>query len=284
MNKVLVLGGNGQLGKCLASIVNNKRSKNVDFHFFSSVDADITNYIQIENLLHQHRPNFIINAAAYTNVDYAEQEKDKAFLVNACAVENLAKLSSKFGIKLVHISTDYVFDGTKKETYKEDDMVNPLNTYGASKLEGERQIRLYHDAHFIIRTSWLYSNIGHNFYNLMLKLFSEKDELNITTDQLGSPTNAYYLADLIHHLVLTDATSYGIYHFSNKGATTWYEFAKQILAGSNQNFSCKINPTNHYNTIAKRPINSVLNTAKISKTFSIKIVSWKEALLDLQSN
>ncbi len=282
MKRIIVLGGNGQLGKCLASVVNKNQNENLTFHFFSSTEANITNYSQIEGLFNQLKPTFIVNAAAYTKVDLAENEKDKAFLVNACAVEKLAKLCHKFSTKLIHISTDYVFDGTKSEPYEETDPVNPINTYGASKQEGEHQIRLHHDAHFIVRTSWLYSDIGHNFYNSMLKLFEEKESLNITTDQVGCPTNAYHLAALIYRIIQTDKTCFGTYHFCNSGATTWYEFATQILEGSR--FSCEINAVDHYATPAKRPANSVLNTTKTADTFGITIASWKEALAELQTN
>lgn len=284
MIKTIVLGGNGQLGKCLAFVERYNALQNTSFHFLSSAKADITNYPQMEDLLNIHRPHFIVNAAAYTKVDLAEKEKDKAFLVNAFAVENLAKLANKFQCKLIHISTDYVFDGTKKEAYTEEDRVNPINIYGASKQEGEQQIRMHLEEHFIIRTSWLYSDIGHNFYNIMLSLFAKKDILNVTTDQVGCPTNAYHLASLVHHIVATHSILYGTYHYCNTEATTWFEFATQILSGSKQDFTCKINPVDTYPTPARRPAKSVLDTSKIKQSFGIKIATWKEALEDLQSN
>jgi dTDP-4-dehydrorhamnose reductase len=283
MIKAIVVGGNGQLGRCLVAVVEKKSTAACTFLFFSSKEADITNYPQIEALLEKHQPEVVINAAAYTQVDLAEKEKDKAFLVNACAVENLAKCCAKHHAKLVHISTDYVFDGTKKEAYTEEDLENPINTYGASKFEGEQQIRKNLNAHFIIRTSWLYSNMGHNFYNSMLRLFAEKETLSITTDQVGCPTNAYHLANLIHHIVIAKSSAYGTYHFSNRGATTWFAFAQEIQKGSKSSFSCTISPVDAYPTPAKRPANSVLSTSKVTQVFGIEVATWQEALAELQA-
>lgn len=283
MIKVIVLGGNGQLGRCLASVVEKSPIQDIYFQFFSSAQADITNYTQIEDLFKKHQPNFVVNAAAYTQVDLAEKERDKAFLVNACAVKELAKFCAKYNAKLIHISTDYVFDGTNKNAYKEEDPVNPLNTYGASKWEGENQIKQHLASHFIIRTSWLYSDIGHNFYNSMLRFFETKEAFSITTDQVGCPTNAYHLAGLINHIVNVNSNAFGTYHFCNSGATTWYAFAAQILAGSKQVFTCKISPIDVYPTPAKRPANSVLSTSKVTQVFGIEVPTWQVALDALQA-
>lgn len=283
MIQAIVLGANGQLGSCLKEVINTSEQTKVDYHFCSSAEADITNEEQISKLIDRIQPQVIVNAAAYTKVDLAEKERDSAFLINACSVQKLAKLCAKRDVVLIHISTDYVFDGTKKEAYLEEDATNPINAYGLSKWEGEKQLRNSHSKHFIIRTSWLYSDKGQNFYNSMLRLFAEKEELTITTDQVGCPTNAYDLAEFIHFLVANQAAHFGTYHFCNTEETTWYAFAKQILEGSKENFTCKVSPIDSYPTPAKRPAHSVMSTQKIQQTFGYKIDNWKDALAKLQA-
>ena len=229
--------------------------------------------------------NIVINCAAYTAVDRAEQEKDMAFQINGEAVGVLAAVCKEHDTKFIHISTDYVFDGTATVPYKEDSPTNPQSVYGASKLEGEKQALQFNPDTIIIRTSWVYSEFGKNFVRTMLKLMKEKEEINVVNDQFGSPTYAADLAEAILQIIVNlsihtspRTTHGGIYHFSNEGVISWYDFAVAIkeITGSN----CKINPipTSQYPTAAKRPAYSVLDTSKIQQIFNIKLNGWEESL------
>jgi dTDP-4-dehydrorhamnose reductase len=278
---ILVTGANGQLGKSLRSLQSGFPA--FEFNFLTKEDLPIQNARLVNEYFKEHRPAFCINAAAYTAVDKAETDKEAAFSVNRDAVGNLAMSGKMYGTKLLHVSTDYVFDGTSSDPYKETSAVKPLSTYGESKLQGE-QIAVENDpSSIIIRTAWVYSEHGNNFVKTMIRLMKEKKEINVVSDQVGAPTYAGDLAAVIFDIVTRSYTSSqtwvpGIYHYSNKGRISWYDFASTIkdLTGS----TCQVNPipTTQYPTPAKRPSFSLLNTDKISKTFNINIPEWKDSL------
>ena len=279
--KILVTGANGQLGKELRQLA--PLHPQFEFVFLSREDLSIHHFELIKNTFKAYHPQYCINCAAYTNVDKAESEKELAFLVNGEAVAVLAAVCKEYNSKFIHISTDYVFDGTAGTPYKEDDPVNPVNTYGESKLAGEKEAMRLNPDSIIIRSSWVYSEFGKNFVKTMLKLMKEKEEISVVNDQIGSPTYAADLAKVILNIIASCQLPIanclpGIYHFSNEGAITWYDFAVAIKELSA--FSCKINPitTEQYPTPAKRPHYSVLDKTKIQKTFGIQIKDWKESL------
>lgn len=285
---ILVTGANGQLGKelkKLSSSYPHPEAGGFEFTFLSREDLPIHHFEMVRDYFKVYKPDYLINCAAYTAVDRAEQEKDLAFQVNAEAVGVLAAVCKENDCRFIHISTDYVFDGTATEPYKEDSPANPQSVYGASKLEGERQAMQLNPESIIIRTSWVYSEFGKNFVKTMVRLMSERDEISVVNDQVGSPTCAADLAETIlqiinqlriHHSPLTIHP--GIYHFSNKGIISWYDLALAIreLIGSN----CKVNPipSSQYPTPAKRPAYSVLDKEKIQKTFGVRLKDWKESL------
>ena len=227
MKKILIIGGNGQLGNCLNKL-SSEYTLAYEFHFTDYDTLDITNQKQINEYFSEYEPHYCINVSAYTTVDLAEQEKEKAFAINAEGVKYLAEACAEKGIDLIHISTDYVFDGNINIPYSEDDFTNPLSVYGASKLEGENLALENNPKTIIIRTSWLYSEFGKNFVKTMLNLFGSKDELNVVADQFGQPTNANDLAEVIMKIISTEEKEYGVFHFSNYPETTWFDFAKKI--------------------------------------------------------
>lgn len=278
---ILVTGAKGQLGKELEVLSSDYSS--FDFVFLTREQLPVDNADQVNKTFQDHQPAFCINCAAYTAVDKAETEKEKAFAVNAEGAGNLAESSKKYGTRLIHISTDYVFDGTSSTPYKETDPINPINTYGASKLLGE-QLCLENDPNtIIIRTAWVYSVYGNNFVKTMLRLMKERPQINVVNDQVGAPTWAADLAACIFHIV-EDCSKQnskwkpGVYHYSNKGRTSWYEFALAIkeLGG----MTSTVNPiaTEQYPTPAKRPSFSLLNTQKIQSTFGCNIPEWRDSL------
>ena len=276
---VLVTGANGQLGQAIQSIVDNYPS--IDFVFCSSSDLDITNSANCEAIFKQYKPQFCINAAAYTAVDKAESEPEKAHLINVTGAKNVAEVCKQYNTILLHISTDFVFDGTAKKPYTEDDVPNPIGVYGQTKLDGEIAIQNTWNKHFIIRTSWVYSPFGNNFMKTMIRLGNEKDELSVVSDQIGTPTNAIDLAEVLLFIVENQKMkikSFGIYHFSNKGECSWYDFAKEIFTLNHIQINLKSIPTEAYPTSAKRPKYSVLDKTKITTTFGIPINNWKESL------
>lgn len=272
---ILITGANGQLGQALKQHANNDA-----IIFTNRTTFDITNKLQMETVFRNHAPNLVINTAAFTQVDEAESMQETAFLINGTAVKNLVELCEKFNSKLIHISTDYVFDGESKAPYKETDQTNPITVYGKSKRAGEVAIlKSKLNAFAIIRTSWLYSRYGNNFYKTMLRLAETKKELSVVNDQHGSPTNAEHLAQALLTIAdsLTPENS-GLYHFSNTGEASWYDFAKAIFEKHKIKSSIQAVSTQQFPTPAKRPAYSVLNLSKIQEVFKIKIASWKEAL------
>jgi len=282
MKTVLVTGANGQLGQCIQKI--QRQHTDIDFHFVSIDELDITDTQKVQELFSNHTFNYCVNCAAYTNVELAESEEALAYLVNAEAAKHIAEACAKHNVTLLHISTDYVFDGEKTSPYVETDATNPISVYGASKLKGEQNIQEILEKYFIIRTSWLYAEFGKNFYKTMVQKANEKANLTITTEQTGTPTNANDLAALIVTIINTENTDYGIYHFSNDGEATWYDFTKEIIQNMNlaEADQPSLQAVASYKTKAARPKNSVLDKTKVRSI--IKTISWQESLRNLMKN
>jgi dTDP-4-dehydrorhamnose reductase len=276
---VLVTGSNGQLGQSIQSIVKNNSS--IDFIFYSSLDLDITNLTNCEAVFQKINPHYCINTAAYTAVDKAESDIDKAELVNTKGAMNLAEVCKTHNTILLHVSTDFIFDGLATKPYKENDIPNPSGIYGKTKLAGEVAIQNTWNKHFIVRTSWVYSQFGNNFMKTMLRLGNEKDELSVVSDQIGTPTNAVDLAEALIQIIRHQTSNldcFGIYNFSNEGSCSWYDFAKEIFRLKNVEINLNSITTEEYPTPAKRPKYSVLDKTKIKTTFGIEIKDWKESL------
>lgn len=277
--KILVTGATGQLGQAMQDIHGTYSS--LDFIFADRGTLDITNEEWLSHYLDVHQPDVIINTAAYTAVDKAENDKEAAFLVNEKGVAHIALACKARNIQLLHISTDYVFDGTATAPYRETDPVNPQTVYGKSKLAGERMLQEISPAeYYIIRTSWLYSKNGHNFYNTMLRLAREGKEISVVDDQWGSPTLASDLAQVLIHIVLTgNPSNKGIYHYSGEGECTWHAFAKAILEKYYPNgYILKPVNTDQYPTDASRPVYSVLNKRTIKQAFNLEISDWERKI------
>jgi len=280
MNKILVTGANGQLGNEIRKLSFNY--KNFRFIYTDINELDITILTDIQNFFYENKFDCIINCAAYTNVDKAESDIENAEKINVFAVKNLADISKQYKIPLIHISTDYVFDGDRNVPYKENAVCNPQTVYGKTKLQGEKYAANGFNA-LIIRTSWLYSSFGNNFVKTILRYGKERKELNVVSDQIGSPTYAEDLARAVLKILaqMDENPQHdfsGIYHYSNEGACSWFEFSQEIMRFSN--LKCKINPilTKDYPTPAKRPKYSLLDKTKIKETFGIKIPFWKDSL------
>ncbi len=276
MKKALVTGASGQLGSAIKSVKDE--FKDLHLTFKSSQELDITNANAIEELLDKEAFDIIINTAAYTAVDKAETEPEKAQMINATAVKFLAESTNKRGITFIHISTDYVFDGSQKEARLESDQTNPIGVYGQTKLEGEQFALAINPKTIIIRTAWVYSKYGANFVKTMLRLFSEKQEIGVINDQLGSPTNAIDLARVIATIISQDSLEYGVFHYSNEGECTWYDFAMKIKELSDSSIHINAIPTSAYPTPAKRPAYSLLDKTKIKRTYHLEIPHWEESL------
>jgi dTDP-4-dehydrorhamnose reductase len=279
MKTIWVCGSKGQLGTEI--YLQHEKIRHANFLFTDVAELDLTNKDKVWSFVQQHKPAFIINCAAYTNVDKAETDKESAYLLNRDIPSILSKISIETNCILIHISTDYVFSGVNCIPYKEDDPTSPRSVYGESKLAGETEV-LKNDKNIIIRTSWLYSAHGANFLKTMLRLGREKDKLNVIYDQVGTPTSAADLANEILQIVLQLVSSEqnmgGIYHFSNEGVCSWYDFAIEIMKIAG--LDCKIAPitSDQYPSIVKRPSYSVLNKSKIKDTFGIGIPYWKDSM------
>ena len=263
---VLVTGANGMLGQDLCPILEDEGFDVIETDINS---LDITKKKQAEEIIKENKPDYIIHCAAYTNVDAAEDDKEKAFEINELGTKNLAEICKKYNITLVYISTDYVFDGTKKEKYTPDDMPNPINIYGKSKFAGEKAVETVCDKYYIVRTGWLYGHHGKNFVETMISL-KDKEELKVVDDQTGCPTWTVELANGIVSLI-EDAALFGIYHICGSGQTTWYEFAKKIFEICNFKVNLKPCTTNEFPRKAKRPEYSVMENNKICQ-------NWEPAL------
>ena len=278
---VLVTGASGQLGQSLQFIAPNYPE--ISFHFYNSSELNITDLENCKNIFAQSKPDFCINAAAYTAVDKAESEPEKAHSINVSGAENLAKACKENNTVLLHISTDFVFDGNASKPYTEEDVPNPTGVYGQTKLDGEKAIQEIWEKHFVIRTSWVYSQFANNFMKTMLRLGAERDSLSVVDDQIGTPTNAVDLAEALVSVILTynlQPTTYnfGIYNFSNEGQCSWYDFAKKIFEIYKIEIDLQPIPTTAYPTPAKRPAYSVLDKRKIKEVFNLEIKSWEDAL------
>ena len=275
--RILVTGANGQLGKEMHSILEQKCPGKT---IYTDIDSlDITDRQALEDFFNKNEITHIINCAAFTSVDKAESEQNLCYRINSDAVQNLAITAINHNAKIIHISTDYVFDGTSHRPYTESDKVHPVSAYGNSKRRGEMGLLSLCPEAIILRTSWLYSPHGNNFVKTMLKLGREKQSLRVVFDQIGTPTSARDLATAIYSILTARQWTPGIYHFSNEGAISWYDFAKSIhrIAGIT---TCKVTPvtTDKYPTEAIRPHYSVLDKSRIKNTFSIEIPYWEESL------
>jgi len=293
--RILVTGKNGQLGQSINKLINieakNKYNLNSnEFIFVGREELDLSSKSGIDNYFNNNNMfDVIINCAAYTAVDKAEEEQNLADQVNHLAVEQLARIANQQEAKLIHISTDYVFDGESDDPYTETEKTNPINVYGKTKLAGEKALQEVMPTNaIIIRTSWVYSEYGNNFVNTMLRLGKEKNEINVVSDQIGSPTYATDLAEAILTIInnknyLEKQQSTEVHHYSNNGEISWFDFAKDIF--SLKKIECRVSPitTDQYKTLARRPKCSALDNKKIEKEFSIKSKYWKYSLRDCLS-
>jgi len=279
MNNILITGANGQLGTELKLLNENYKIYNC---YYTDIDnLDITNIENIRNFIKNKKIDYIINCAAYTNVDKAESEPKLAELINSYAVYNLSIISNEINATLINISTDFVFDGNKSTPYIETDITNPISVYGKSKLNGENQILKFCNNFIIIRTSWLYSPFGKNFVKTIQKIANEKESIKVVFDQVGTPTYAKDLADAILNILpKLNKNCREIFHYSNEGVASWYDFANAIVELSN--IKCKVEPieTKDFPTPAKRPHFSVLNKYKIKNAFNLEIPYWRNSLIN----
>ena len=277
---IWLIGNKGMLGNDVEILL---RKEGLDF-IATDMDIDITDYELLNRFAERKRIDWIINCSAYTAVDKAEDEPEKAFKINADGVKNIAKVAMFKNARLIHISTDYVFNGRKKKPYTESDPPNPIGVYGKSKLLGEENIKSVLASYFIIRTAWLYGKNGNNFVNTMLKLFNIRDEVKVVSDQFGSPTYTVDLAKLILKIIENNSENYGIYHFTNEGKISWFDFASKIYEIAKEigtvKKEVKVIPISNYEytTKAKRPIDSYMSKEKVKEAFGIKIRPWDKAL------
>ena len=275
---ILITGSYGQLGSEIRTLYTKKAGEH---HFiFTDVDTlDICDETAVSDFFAAHKIDLVVNCAAYTAVDKAESDTDKCRQINSLAVRNLMSAAKRHGARIIHISTDYVFDGTAHKPYVETDRIAPQSVYGSTKAEGEAiLLDNYADGSIIIRTSWLYSTFGNNFVKTMLRLGKERKELSVVFDQVGSPTNAADLAEAILSIVCSDRFEGGVYHYSNEGVCSWYDFAEAIFRLSG--YSTQLHPirSSEYPTRAERPHYSVLDKARVREAFGITIPHWRTAL------
>ncbi|WP_350284740.1 dTDP-4-dehydrorhamnose reductase [uncultured Croceitalea sp.] len=273
---ILITGASGQLGRTIKSSIADQ--DDINFIFKSSSELDITDFEEVHAEFSQKNYAYCINCAAYTNVDKAESDTETAQMVNITGARNLALNCKEHQAILIHISTDFVFDGYLNEPYKEEDIARPIGFYGDTKYKGERAIINNIEEHFVIRTSWLYSEFGNNFMKTMIRLGTEREELSVVYDQVGAPTYAKDLANVILHIINKQSTDYGVYHYSNEGVASWYDFAKAIFDGHGIQINLKPILSSAYPTAAERPKFSVLDKSKVKATFGITIPHWKDSL------
>ncbi len=282
--KVLITGCYGQLGTELMKLA---KTYGCEAAGFDRDTLDITHQKSVEKMIEQHEPDAVMNAAAYTAVDQAEEDTEVAWAVNATAVGYLADACAKHSIPLVHISTDYVFDGSKQGEYREEDTVSPLGVYGESKLAGEEAVRKLCDSHYILRTSWVFSSHGNNFVKTMLRLGKEREDLGVVADQFGKPTSAQEIARVIYELLSSQKHAWGTYHLAQPDAISWHGFAQRIFKeAARQDVDLSLKTLNAIDTVdyptpAKRPQNSALDCTKLEETFGLKMKPWQESLSEV---
>ena len=270
--KVIVTGANGQLGY---DVVKELQKQNIECFGATRKEFDIVDFEATEKFITDYRPDVVIHCAAYTAVDKAEDEQELCYLVNTSATENIAQICKKIDAKMLYISTDYIFDGTKYGFYEVDDKPNPINMYGKTKLLGEQAVQKLLDKYFIVRISWVFGEHGNNFVKTMLRLGNEHQELNVVADQYGSPTYTVDLAPLLIEMMKTN--KYGIYHATNEGVCNWAEFAEEIFRVARMNVKVNHITTVEYPTKAKRPLNSRLSKKKLKSNFR-QLTDWENAL------
>lgn len=271
--KVLVTGVGGQLGY---DVIKELKKRNIDCIGADRTEFDITDFEESHKFITEYMPDAVIHCSAYTAVDKAENEPELCHLINADGTENIAKICKEIDAKMIYISTDYVFDGTKDGYYDVDDIPNPINVYGKSKLAGEKAVQRNLEKYFIVRISWVFGINGNNFVKTMLRLGKEREELNVVADQIGSPTYTADLATLLVDMVQTG--KYGIYHATNEGECSWAEFAEEIFRVAGLNVKVNHITTEEYPTKARRPINSRMSKKLIDNIGFKKLCFWKEAL------
>ncbi|MEA5404572.1 dTDP-4-dehydrorhamnose reductase [Arcicella sp. DC2W] len=273
---ILVFGGVGQLGQCLKKVADTRKIEGLIY--LDEVQGNIVDTALLKSLFEQYQPQYVINCAAYTAVDKAEDEVDLSRLINKTGAENIANACVEHNTILIHISTDFVFEGNVPKALNEEDVAEPINVYGLTKLEGEQAIAQITNQYFTLRTSWLYSEFANNFVKTMLRLGKERDELGVIIDQVGSPTYAVDLAGCILEIITSKSDAYGLYHYSNEGVTSWYDFAKAIFELSNCPVKVKPLKTIEYPTKATRPTYSVMDKSKIKSSLGIEIPYWRDSL------
>ncbi len=275
--KILITGVNGQVGHALMRELNDH-----ELIGLTRQDCDLTNPDQIKEVIDHYQPELIINPAAYTRVDQAEEERELAFKINRDAPKVMAEKAREYHIPLIHFSTDYVFDGEKEGAYVEDDPTHPLGVYGQSKCAGEEAIQEVEGLIYIFRTSWVYSNIGHNFYLTMKKLSQEREDLKVVADQYGGPTSNQFIAKQVKSIIpKLHENNTGIYHLVPDGSCSWHDFAKAIISQINPQFNLEnlhAITTDEFPTKTKRPKNSILNNGKIKQTFNLECNHWQREL------
>ncbi|WP_452232823.1 dTDP-4-dehydrorhamnose reductase [Lacinutrix sp. MEBiC02595] len=276
MINILVTGGNGQLANCIKDV--ESKHSNLNFIYTNSSELNITDFEAVQQFFNTQNIDYCINCAAYTAVDKAESEQQKAEEVNVVGAKKLAIACAEKNATLIQVSTDFVFNGEKSVAYTETDTTNPTGVYGATKLDGELEVAKNLEQHFVIRTSWLYSENGNNFMKTMIRLSENREVLNVVADQIGTPTYATDLAETIIEIITSQNQQYGVYHYSNEGVASWYDFAKAIFEESNIQIKVLPIPSEAYPTPAKRPHFSVLDKTKIKTNLQIEIPHWRDSL------
>ncbi|MEH7392898.1 dTDP-4-dehydrorhamnose reductase [Bacillus sp. JJ1503] len=279
IGKVLITGGAGQLGSDIEEVLLKQQYQ---VYSFSKIELDVTNYEQVVETIIRIMPDVVIHSAAYTKVDLAEEMQEAAYLINAIGTRNIAVACEKIQAKMVYISTDYVFDGNKLGKYNEFDTPNPINVYGSSKFAGENMVKDFHSQYFIVRTSWLYGKNGNNFVNTMLNLAEKGVQIKVVNDQVGSPTNTLDVATKVSELIKTKL--YGIYHITNSGECTWFEFAGKIFELAQKNVDLVPVSSVEFVQKANRPKNSVLDHMGLRLNNFTGMRDWREALEDYFSS
>lgn len=282
MKRILVTGASGQLGLCIKDV--SKKHQNLDFFFKNSKELDVSNFEKVFQNFKNGNFDYCINCAAYTNVDKAETEIELVEQTNVTGVEYLAQACKKYNVVMIHISTDFVFDGKLSRPYIEGDIAKPLGVYGKTKLASEMVVKSVLLDYFVIRTSWLYSEYGNNFLKTILRLSKEQGNISVVCDQIGASTYAGDLAQVILKIIVEENKNFGTYHYSNEGVISWYDFGKAIFEEREVNVNLLPIKSENYPTLARRPAYSVMNKSKIKKNLNIKIPSWKESLIKCLKN